>query len=127
MKINFNYKKLLGMISDQNKKITKELLWENNITADAFETQTINIDLSKYKNFLVVFRLSSVSNVKNSLFISEKNQKYRMSLLSGKIVYRDIIITDNGFTFEEGNMGETYGTNNTNTTVIIPLKLYGFM
>ena len=111
-------------LSDLEDKTTPVTLWTNPDSTLAFNAQTIELDLSEYKRFKVLFKESTTSDYVLETEANFKNYKY-MTLTPASDSnnnMRAFIVTDTGIQIENGlwlGRGET-------STVIIPIEILGY-
>lgn len=103
------------------------LLWTNPTPTAAFGAQTISVDLSGCDFIVVAYGTSNAADARLTHLIHEKGRtSLCISLLNNKIVYRaQNGVTDSGITFGNGASVSSYGSNNENNAVMIPVKIYG--
>lgn len=124
------YARFKGALVEMIQPVT---VWENNELNDykwhsPSETNTVNVDLSNYSSFLVVFYEKSYqssggvhtvySPLVGSPMIVEKGTRHQMEIRDGNngIVTRGFTLTDEGAVFEPPTIGWT----------LIPAKIIGF-
>ena len=104
--------------------INMDLLWTNASPTSAFYSQTIPLDVSKYKYFLISVKNSINSNVDTYMNVVLKNTHHRIigADTLGIVVRVGIYATNSGISFSYG-----YGVNSevANDNCAIPYQIYG--
>ena len=106
--------------SNAVERLDSVVLWENPDTTADFPAQTIEVDCSEYKRFIIVFRLSTIgdgayyelSATQKDVLYSHPSEKYYADGF-----YRNFTIHDNGVVF-----GESPSTSYPS----IPCKIIGY-
>lgn len=127
VEISEEYARFKGALVEMIRPVTA---WENNDVTNkkwyGSSTNTVNVDLSNYSSFLVVFyEKGKISGSEYSVYptlvgspmIVEKGVTYRMEIRNdnSEVVGRNFTITDNGVEF-----------GGTNYYCLIPAKIIGF-
>lgn len=105
-----------------------DLLWTNPSPTSAFSAQTVSLDLSGYSYVYIECLMASsyTSQYINAhLFRVGGGLSYRMIGGGSTIMFRDATPTTSGVEFSVGYIVNTYTSNVTDNTRIIPLHIYG--
>ena len=111
-------------LQPQNVKTDIELLWTNASHTSSFVKQTINLDLSKYRFVLTVFKRSSDS-LKYVTCIAHIGASYVALFIEGNPQTRSYIPTTNGISFEEGLTWSSFTSMTIDNSLMIPYQIYG--
>ena len=102
-----------------------ELLWENSSTSTAFSAQTITLNLSSYKLFLLLFKRYIGDDGAQQIVVG-KGYNMIMSDAAYKIIFRNFELTDISIIFQDNLIESTYGSNySTDNDYMLPYKIYG--
>lgn len=107
------------------KEIAKlDLLWTNASPTSEFASQTISLDVSKYKYFLISVKNSINSNTETYMNVVLKNVKNRIIGVDtlGIVVRTDTYVTGSGIFFSNGYPINSESINN---NYAIPYQIYG--
>ncbi|MBO7240231.1 MAG: hypothetical protein J6V23_07095 [Bacteroidaceae bacterium] len=132
---------LTKTVADHSEKIEALdgiVLWTNpdfksgELSSEAtFEAQTIELDLSKYKTFRIVYKISIYSALAGfkEMMISLKDINYTMVADMGDLsYYRDVTISDTGINFDGGgHTGGLSGGTAAQVNYCIPCQLIGYL
>ena len=108
-----------------------DVLWTNPSPSASFASQTINLDLSKYR-FVMIDCVATKDYANHLGFqtyeVGSTNCRYQASV-SNKIGQRNIDrITTTGIVFSSGYVYGSYGASPTvDNTVVIPYRIYGVL
>lgn len=129
-----NKTSLVNAINEVNSK-SIELLWTNSSPTDTFGSQSINLNLSKYKMLLIKFRLSTtldayattITNVELDNTAIDYNKQISCDSIVGNYICRRLFSqTTTGVNFTSGVQLTSYGSSSTiSDTLLIPVKIYG--
>lgn len=111
-----------------------KVLWENDKPEESFSAQTISLDLSKYKRFCILFKISIEHGGYTEICCSEKNVTYShigLSVKSGDYLpinerfgfTRRFTISDSSIGFHNGRQPDQTGSFD---SVMIPIKITGY-
>ena len=107
------------------KEIAKlDLLWTNASPTSAFDRQTISLDVSKYKYFLISVKNNINSNEERYMNVVLKNVHNRIIGIDtlGIVVRIDTHVTESGISFSNGYPVNSEVVNN---DYAIPYQIYG--
>jgi hypothetical protein len=111
--------------SDVIATMPGEVLWENSNPAEDFEETTIEMDLSAFKRFRVVYIANKTNNIHDEKTISTKGVQYRLSSCyvgtSNTDYYRGITFSDTSIAIDKG-----VGSTDPDNSVLIPVKIIGY-
>lgn len=122
-----------NQFNEQNKNLGMDLLWTNDNVSSAFSSQTLNLDLSKYRLVMIITKFI------NSSSLERRNYKYFTDYMPVGITaniggtcdlmaYRKITVNTNRIVFESGKTVSSWNSNNSdsaNNEYAIPFKIYG--
>ena len=98
-----------------------ELLWENASPTSQFAPQTVSLDLSKYKNLLIEFKLYYTVKTYADYYLKNENKTYSSSVYTDSNRSRTFTINSNSINFEDAYInGKTINNNH-----MIPYQIYG--
>lgn len=123
-----------SLVTGINSGLKMDLLWTNASPKSTFGGQTINLDLSQYKQIKIVFKLATdVNNIECSNFFNLSNnyiltpmyQSYGSS--SGSFVaFREIAyIKASGINIGNGKKATAFTSYSDDDSLIIPYQIYG--
>lgn len=106
-----------------------KLLWTNPNPSAEFAAQTISLDLSSYKEVLLVYRLGTYWNELDSVLITEFDATYALHTpgYDGRISKRNVIMKSSGATFSAAGYYNQYATASsygTDNKLKVPYKIY---
>ena len=101
-----------------------DVVWTNPDSTVAFPAQTIELDLTEYKRFDIIFKTSADGDVYYQHSCNRKNVKFRYytNMSSSSITYRDGQINDTGIVFDDSSAGTVSGANK----YMIPVEIIGY-
>lgn len=102
-----------------------ELLWENPDPTQNMSPQTIPVDTKNYTMFMAIVRRKEDNANYSDYWIEKGNQTSCMAIYGGRIVFRNLTVSDNALTLANAVIYETYGNESTNQSYMIPVRLYG--
>lgn len=104
-------------------KLDGDILWENPDPDSAFAAQTIQMDLSEYKHFALLFTIGQTSYGEHTCHFKD----VYISFGYYKVDYhalRKVKFSNTGITFTNDYISENYGHDGTGTP--IPVKIIGY-
>ena len=106
--------------------IQGDVIWENSNPTVAFEAQTIDVDLSKYNRFTILFEAYTNADMFVEYHFTEKDISHIASAsYSHRITIRKFVAKNDGIVFSSGQWGQDAQTNVLNSDMI-PLKIKGY-
>ena len=101
-----------------------DVIWTNPDSTVAFPAQTIELDLTEYKRFDIIFKTNADSDTYYQHSCNRKNVKFRYytNMSSSAITYRDGQINDTGIVFADSSAGTVSGANK----YMIPVEIIGY-
>lgn len=116
------FERLQNEVDEMKATVNGVVLWENPDASVEFDEQTVNVDLSEYKRFTILFEESRNRQEYHEYYFTEKNITQVASHNAGTNCYnRTFTATDNGITFGKGMNGTE-----TINSYIIPCKIKGY-
>lgn len=123
---------LIDLIEDR----TGTTVWQNSNDSSAFSSKTVNIDLSQYKWFKVLYRVSKSDSVYASYDVPIKsttircvNAGWSQDYSTDVVTVRNIVINNDSFTFGDCacyGIGQSTYTNVNGNAMMIPNKIIGY-
>lgn len=106
-----------------------KLLWKNpNPGAASFAEQSIDLDLSPY-DFLIVTAASDVTYAQAyggySVSVGHVGKTNAITALGNYITRRSYVADNSGISFKGAVIVNTYGSQQSNNAVCIPIEIYG--
>ena len=101
-----------------------DVLWTNPDSTIAFPAQKIELDLTEYKRFDIIFRTSFESEAYYQHSCNRKNVTYQYYayMSSSAITYRSALISDSGVDFADSSAGTVSNKNK----YMIPVEIIGY-
>lgn len=105
-----------------------KLLWENQNKKKSFPSQTVSLDLTKYKMVLILSTwLADGWQTSNSL-VTPVGANSRLTDCIQFVSYRDANVSETGVYFGDGVRYKEYDTGNvTDNGVCVPVQIYGII
>lgn len=108
-----------------------DLLWTNSNTSVNFNSQTINVDYSKYRLLIIDWRNLNDGSRSTTQVVPIANTEFTKTIfynIAGRFGYRNITLNanKNSIYFGDSRYYETYGqTDTVRNDMAIPIKIYG--
>lgn len=106
--------------------LNMELLWTNSSPTSVFAAQTISMNLSKYKMFVIVAKrgLNYGTYITGIVLMNESSL---ISMADAQNTFRSFTADSSGITFNDCFKQPTYGAANwgTDNSLIVPINIYG--
>lgn len=118
------FERLQNEVDEVKATVNGVVLWENDDTSSEFDEQTVNVDLSEYNRFSILFKDSKDTARYMEYYFAEKNITQVGTFNpgdSGGCHHRLFTATDSGIQFGKGMSGTTLAT-----ASVIPCKIKGY-
>ena len=101
-----------------------DVVWTNPDATVAFPAQTIELDLTEYKRFDIIFKTSTDGDAYYQHSCNRKNVTYNYYsyMSTSAITYRSALISDSGVDFAEASAGTVSNKNK----YMIPVEIIGY-
>ena len=102
-----------------------DLLWQNASPTSEFKKQTLKINTTPYKFYIIEFRESVSSAIRTYCIGLNNNTNSRAFIIFNNRSTRDFAIVDNAITFEDGYVAYLANSMAVSNSNIIPDKIWG--
>lgn len=123
--LNTSAQNLSGAVNEINSKFEPALLWTNPDTTQTFNAQNITLDLSAYKEIIIVARIGSGSNAYVTLYIPRKElETVMLGWTTTMLSRRDFAVYDDRVQVYNGYTSSSVSSSSQNNNVLIPAYIY---
>lgn len=118
------FERLQNEVDEVKATVNGVVLWENDDTSSEFDEQTVNVDLSEYNRFSILFKESKNTATYMEYYFAEKNITQVGTFNPGDgggCHHRLFTATDSGIQFGKGMSGTSLAIGS-----VIPCKIKGY-